>query len=545
MRVPRSARAAAPLAIAIALSVMTAPPARAQLFKLQPPSHPDTTDTTKHAAAVAPDSPRAAVSAFLDLTQHGQYGQAAQYLDLPDSMRARGAELARELRVVLDHYVWIDLDEVSGAPAGDTTDGFPHGIDQLATIPGTQGGHEPVRLIRLSDAQPPRWVFSLATVERTPRWYDALPDRWTLEHLPKALLAAGPFGILRWQWIALAVLIALAWVAGAVLSRIARVVFGRLAARTSTHWDDELFRRLGGPFTLAATLIVLAALLPILSLNAGARGATAKLVSAGLLLTLFWALWRMVDVARLVMSETGWVAQGSGGRGLVVLGSRVAKVAIAALGVVAVLAALGYPVAALIGGLGLGGLALALAAQKTVENLFGAFSLAADRVFREGDYVSVDGTTGNIEAIGLRSTRIRTLDRTIVVLPNAKVAESRIESFAARDRLRLACVIGLVYDTTVEQMRTVLAGFERVLREQPKIWPDGITVRFVALSASSLDIQIMAWFRTTDWDEFQLIRQTVLLAFMEVVDAAQTSFAFPTQTMHVASVPPALLGGKS
>ena len=141
---------------------------------------------------------------------------------------------------------------------------------------------------------------------------------------------------------------------------------------------------------------------------------------------------------------------------------------------------------------------------------------------------------GTVETLGLRSTRVRTLDRTLVTIPNGKLADQRIETFAARDRCRLFCTLGLVYDTSAEQLRAVLAGVEQVLRGHPRIWPEGISVRFVALAASSLDVEVAAWFQTADWNEFQGIRQEVLLAFMEVVEQAGTSFAFPTQTVHLA-----------
>lgn len=109
----------------------------------------------------------------------------------------------------------------------------------------------------------------------------------------------------------------------------------------------------------------------------------------------------------------------------------------------------------------------------------------------------------------------------------------RIESFTARDRLRLATAIGLVYDTSAAQMREVLEGFERVLRAHPRIWPDAMMVRFREFAASSLDIEIMAWFQTSTWSGFQLIRQEVLLDFMGVVEASGSAFAFPAQTLHL------------
>jgi MscS family membrane protein len=215
----------------------------------------------------------------------------------------------------------------------------------------------------------------------------------------------------------------------------------------------------------------------------------------------------------------------------------VLKAGVLAMSAVAMLAQLGYPVASLIAGLGVGGLAFALAAQKTVENMFGAFSLGVDQPFREGDFVKIEDFVGTVEAIGLRSTRVRTLDRTLISIPNGRLSEQRIESYTARDRIRLACTIGLVYDTSSQAIRQVLSGLERVLRDHPKIWPDAVVVRFSEFGPSSLDIQVMAWFMTQDFGEFQAIRQDVLLDFMRVVEEAGSSFAFPTRTLHVASVP--------
>ena len=191
----------------------------------------------------------------------------------------------------------------------------------------------------------------------------------------------------------------------------------------------------------------------------------------------------------------------------------------------------------LIAGLGIGGLALALGAQKTLENVFGAFAMAVDEPFHLGDFVAIDGVMGNVEAIGLRSTRIRTLDRTLVAIPNGKLAEMRTESFAARDRLRLSCTVRLVYQTKAAELRSVLAGLEETLRGQPKVAADSVVVRFKELAASSLDLEVAAMLTTVDWGEFQLIRQELLLRFMEVVEAAGTAFAYPTQTLHLARPP--------
>jgi MscS family membrane protein len=364
-------------------------------------------------------------------------------------------------------------------------------------------------------------------------WYDAVGDGWLRDRLPAMLLRAGPRGLFWWQWLALPLLLICAWLAGRLLGWMTIGVLRRIAARTAADWDDILVRSLRGPVAAGWGLAAAFALLPVLELTSPAERFVAGLLRASGLLVVFWALWRVVEAAGQLVRGSRWDRLGSSTRSIVQIGERLAKTALLALALVAVLSELGYPVAGLLAGLGIGGLALALAAQKTVENLFGSLALALDRPFGVGDFVKVEDLVGTVEAIGLRSTRIRTLDRTLVTFPNGRLADMRLESLAARDRMRLACTIGLVYGTTVEQMRQVLHGLEAELRAHPCIWPDAVVVRFKELAASSLDIEVMAWFQTPEWSEFQRIRQEVLLSFMEVVDRAGASFAFPTRTVHL------------
>jgi len=253
----------------------------------------------------------------------------------------------------------------------------------------------------------------------------------------------------------------------------------------------------------------------------------------------FGALLRAIDVGASFIVTSPWATTHTASHALVPLAVRVLKATVLVIAIVASLSAMGYPVASLLAGLGIGGLAVALASQKTVENLLGAFVIGADQPFREGDFVKIEDFVGTVERIGLRSTRIRTLDRTLISLPNGRLADMRLESFTARDRIRLSCVLGVVYSTSAAQMRTVLAGLEAVLRAHPRIWPDAVVVRFKEFGPSSLDIEIMAWFLTTDFGEFQTFRQEVFLQFIEVVQSAGSSFAFPTRTVHVVPAEPA------
>lgn len=438
---------------------------------------------------------------------------------------------------MLDRYLWIDLSLVSSTAQGDTTDGLPSGVEQIGFIAGPGGVRQPVRLTRAVSDGETLWRFSRATVSRIPAWYASLGNRWMLENLPPALLRPGPLELLWWQWLALPLLIAVAAAIGYVLGRFLRFAFGRVVRRTRSDWDDAIVKRLGPPATAAFACVAAGVLLPFLGLYEPATVAMVRALKAAFLIVFFWAVWRTVDVVGDVALRSHWAHGSAASRSLIPLGERISKVVILAMAAVAALSLLGYPVASLIAGLGLGGLALALAAQKTVENLFGAFSLGVDQPFRVGDFVKIEDFVGTVEVIGLRSTRFRTLDRTLITIPNGRLAEMRLESFSVRDRMRLATVIGLVYETTAQQMREVLAGFESVLRAHPKIWPDAVVVRFSAFSSSSLDVEIMAWFETPDWGEFQRIRQEILLQFMDVVQGAGTAFAFPTQTVHLAPVP--------
>jgi MscS family membrane protein len=198
--------------------------------------------------------------------------------------------------------------------------------------------------------------------------------------------------------------------------------------------------------------------------------------------------------------------------------------------VISFLGAIGLPIASLLAGLGIGGIALALAAQKTVENLFGSISIGIDQPFRVGDFITVENVVGTVESIGLRSTRVRTLDRTLVTIPNGKLADLRIESFAERDRIRFLCVLGLTRETRAAAVREVLESARTCLREHPKVWPD-LSVSLVRVTDVSLDVEISAWFSTTDFSEFLRIREEMLLALLEIVERAGTELAYPTRKL--------------
>ena len=226
-----------------------------------------------------------------------------------------------------------------------------------------------------------------------------------------------------------------------------------------------------------------------------------------------WGALRAIDVMAGHLGTAQWAVTRPSSRALLSLISRVAKVLVIVIAGIGFLSGIGLPVASLLAGLGIGGIALAFGAQKTVENLFGAVAIGVDQPFREGDFVRVDADVmGTIEIVGLRSTRIRTLDRTVISLPNGRLADMKIETFAIRDRIRFATILNLTYGATAAQMRGLLDDLERILREHAGVWKEDITVRFMGFGASSLDIEISCYFATREMPQFRVWRQEILLA---------------------------------
>jgi MscS family membrane protein len=321
-------------------------------------------------------------------------------------------------------------------------------------------------------------------------------------------------------------------VSGIVLTRILTAVWSRLARRTHAAWDDQLASRLGAPVSALIAVQIFRIALVWIPVDLRAVSPIYAWIGVVTVLFVLWAAFRAIDLVRATLERRTWALERPASRSLLALGARFAKVAALIMGCLLALSQLGVSIASLIAGLGIGGLVIALAAQKTVENVFGAVSIGIDQPMREGDFVRLYDFVGTVEQIGLRSTRIRTLDRTLITIPNGELANQRIESFTARDRLRLACVVRLEYGTTAAQLREILEALEGILRRHPKIWPDAVVVRFSQFGESSLEIEVMAWFETRDWGEFQGIRQDVLVDFMEAIERAGSKIAVPTRAIH-------------
>jgi MscS family membrane protein len=477
-------------------------------------------------------TPRGTVAGFLEAARAENWTQAAEYLDLRHLRAAereeRGLELARELKVVLDRTLWVELDELSADPAGRSDDGLPAQRDLVGRIDAV----EPpvpvyVERLRRDDDGVQIWKFASATLREIPPLWEEFGDGPLAEYLPEVFLTWTFLEVRLWQWIGLVLLLAAAVLVSVVLSWIASRVL------------SPLFRRVPVTQVLVAPAAALVGLglfsgwRLLLGLSLPAERAIGAMIRVGVVLAITWMGFRLVNAAEGVLAARANRLGNPAAAAMLMMGRRAAKTLLLLIALLAVLQNLGVNITALVAGLGVGGLAVALAAQKSLENLFGGVTIVADQPVRVGDFCRFGDQVGTVEDIGLRSTRVRTLARTVVTIPNADFSSLQIENFAHRDRFWWNPKLGLRYETTPDQMRWVLVEVRKLLYSHPRVDPDPARVRFVSFGDYSLDVEIFAYIRAADINEFFEIGEDLNLRIMEIIANAGTGFAFPSQTMYL------------
>ncbi|MCL2725481.1 MAG: mechanosensitive ion channel family protein [Polyangiaceae bacterium] len=482
----------------------------------------------------APDSPRANYRAFLDLCDRGRYGDAARYLAVPRGMEARGAELARKLHDVLSERLWIDPDRLSPSSDGNKNDNLSADTEELGTLKDDKERTVAIRLIRRdprSVDDEPRWVFARSTVQNIDSLYATLKARWLRDRLAAPLLERGWYALYYWQWIALPALALLCLGVGRALAWIGGLVVLRLSAKWK--WSRALVHALRRPVTMGLALALFWVTVPYFALTLLAEDTLARLLRALGYLAFFWALLLLVRFAGAEMTRAPWAQSRPTVRSFTSVGVKLGKVMVAVLAAMVALSELGYPVTSIVAGLGLGGVALALAAQKTVENLFGSLSILADQPFTVGETIRFDTVEGTVENIGLRSTRVRTADRTLVVIPNGKLADMRIESLGPRDRIRFSTKVQLARSTPTKTIHDVVDEIRAMLKAHPRIYKQDVLVYFTGIAESSFDIDVIALVETRSFEEFTTIRGDLILSIIGIVEHAETTLAVPTRSLIV------------
>jgi MscS family membrane protein len=468
--------------------------------------------------------------------------RAVRCLDLsgvpPALVRDFGVEAALMLKEVLDRIVLPPPEEIPG----DDTSPLP----DKWVVPGTE-----ITIAKVADGpHAGEYLFTKETVAQAHEFYDRVKDlpyqpgaAEGVYHLyqfapgwmvPRAVMAALPTALKRpylgealWQWLAL----------GLVL-----LGGGGLLGLTFV-WQRPRFGVFGArPGCLALPFGGMAIARGLDYLIERQIGITGELLltlelALNFLFYVFLAIFviALSGVAIDLILSYGRIRRRSFDAHLVRVSLRIVMIGLLGVVVVQATDALGVSLTAVLAGLGIGGLAFALAAQSTIENVIGGITLFADRPVRVGDFCQFGNQLGTIEEIGLRSTRVRTLERTVITIPNAEFAKLQLENLTRRDRMLLRTTLGVRYETTPEQLRLLPARLREMLLAHPKVAVDDLLrVRFVGFGAYSLDFEIFAYVRTRDWSDFLAIREDIFLRVAEIVQEVGTSFAFPSQTHYLA-----------
>ena len=479
------------------------------------------------------DSPQSAVFSFLEVCHARNYERAWRYLDvrkLPPEQRLKdGPELAQELAQILDRDVQFDVASLSRDPEGNKADGLAvdrEHIDSF-TVNGKVLKLQLARVLLPSGSS--AWLFSSDSVELIPQLARIASDSPIEKHLPEPLVRWKLMDTPMWRWIALALLAVALAALSKWLSQLALLMAEPVLKRIAPQMNRSVFQVFAGPLRLLLSVAGFRAGMEWIGPAALLRLALDRSLTFLFFLGLAWLGARIVD---LVISRLRVVLQRKHqtfSYSVLPLASRVLKLTILTLMIAAVLSDWGYNTTTILAGLGVGGLAIALAAQKTIENLFGGVAVISDRPVSVGDLCRFGDRVGTVEDIGLRSTRIRTLDRTVVTIPNAEFSSMTLENLSKRDKIWFHFALNLRRDTTPDQVRTLLESITRTLREHPKIETGPLPVRFIGVGAYSLDLELFAYVLTRNMDDFLRIQQELLLWVLEAVEAAGTALALPTQ----------------
>jgi len=494
------------------------------------------------AAELRAANPREAVHSFRQAWEDNDLRRAAELLDLrawpAEEQEGMGAELSRRLGLLLMRAHPGPFLGLSNDPDGTPELDLP--IDEERALHATLSGVTiDLRLTRhrLADGRA-LWLFGGKSLADLDALYEQIGFGWLGDVLPTWLFSAVLLEMMAWQWVGLLLGMILALALSWLLGRLACGALGAVARWTRWAWDDELLPRFRGPIGLAVFALCLRLMGEVLRLAEAPEAVLARTARFLALLALGWLGMRILDGMAASLLKVFRARQDELGLAMIPVGRRVLKPVLGGVVLIVALQNVGLDVSGLLAGLGIGGLALALAGKTTVENLFGSLTIAFDRPFKVGDYVQVGDLAGTVEDVGLRSTRLRTVERTLITIPNGQLADSRVQNFSARDRIRLAFTLGLRYETSLDQVRHLVDACKRYLLSHPRVWPGFHRVRFVGYGSSSLDMEVFVYLATADFQEFTGLREEILLELGRLLEEAGVQLAFGSTTVYMAKDDP-------
>ncbi len=483
-------------------------------------------------------TPRGTVLGFIESVSQENYVWAAQYLDLRQSEQpdAQGPERAQALQRLLDQRGdIIPRALISNDSTGLVDDALGPDLDLVGTA---EADGETFDILVEKTEGPdggPIWLFSSETIQKIPALSEEVDGFTVNQLLPDFLIERKWNGVPVGHWLAMLVLAAVAYLLARLIITGMAAVLRAVWAKAREEQTAEVIHAFEQPIRLYLAVWLFVWGSQNIGISIIVRQSFSEVTIIVGLVAFLLLLWQLIDVfARY--TERRLIQSGqAGGLSAVLFFRRGIKFLLIAFGIISILNIFGWDVTTGLAALGIGGIALALGAQKTIENFVGSITIIADQPLRVGDFCKIDDTLGTVEQIGMRSTRLRTAARTVVVIPNGQLAAQKIENFAHRDRLLFNPKLGLRYETTPDQIRYLLVELRNILRAHPKVSPDPARVRFVGLEADSLKLEIFAYINTRDFNEFLEVQEDLILKIMDAVGESGTGFAFSSRTIYMAT----------
>lgn len=412
-----------------------------------------------------------------------------------------------------------------------------------------------IAIDRISDGEKRgQYLFTASTVRRAEEFYTKvkhLPFKagagkgaayrtpWIEENVP-AFLRSTHFLLVNWQWLGIFISIVL----GLLFRRIGVFLISilrKLLLKGKWKKFEELFSYLEKPSCLLIASLFWLSSIHILHLEGMAYLFFTVVVKILTYVSIVWLVYCFVDIISIYFKDVVSRTETDLDDQLLPLVIRSLRIFIIVFGALLILQSLGVNVVSVLAGLGLGGLAFALAARDTCANLFGSLMILLDRPFKIGDWINIDGLDGTVEEIGFRSTRIRTFYDSVVTVPNSVVAGANVDNYGQRKWRRVLAKLGVTYDTSPEKMEAFVEGIKDIVRKHPHTRKDNFHVVFNAYQNSCLEVLLYCFLGVSTWAEELVEREKIYHSILVLAKETGVSFAFPTQSLHVESLPPSLM----
>ncbi|WP_370392396.1 mechanosensitive ion channel domain-containing protein [uncultured Winogradskyella sp.] len=483
-------------------------------------------------------NPKGAVEGFLNSLAQDNFLKAAEYLDFSQTNAAAidssFIPKIKTIEALLNRYGnMLPISIINNTPEGNLNDGLDLNLEHIGSIT-TKDNAISVFLERVTkDGSNPIWLVSGQTTKNLLDYIDSTDLSNLQSPIPQDILRGKWKGAPIFDWIAIIVLAIASYMAAWFITILIKLFVRAIWTGSKASKYSNFLRALLIPLRLIIAVAILVSTTQLIGLSIIVRQAFSYVNIIAMWTALFIFIWLLIDTFSAIGEERLRERNIFSGLSAISFLKNSAKFTLIAIAVLIIFETLGFNVTAGIAALGVGGIALALGAQKTVENIVGGLSVIFDQPVAVGDFCKFGDTVGTVEKIGMRSTRIRTLGRTLVTIPNADFSSQLIENYAKRDMFLFHTTLGLRYETSSHQMRYILVELRKILYAHPKVDPEPARVRFLGYGSDALKVEIMAYVHAADWNEYLGIQEDINFRIAEVIENSGSGFAFPSQTVYI------------